>query len=55
MTWTETLFQNLLTIFILFSLFIILYLKMAKKTFPELIREIREVLSESPQIDGRIP
>ncbi len=41
-TWQQNLFSNLLTVFILFSLTLIVYLKMTRKTMVELIKEIRE-------------
>lgn len=41
MTFGENLFQNLLTIGILGTLALIIYLKMTKQTFIEFIRNIR--------------
>ena len=46
MTWSENLFSNLLTIFILLSLFIVIYLKITKKKFIDLIRGIKEMFSD---------
>jgi hypothetical protein len=43
MTWQSNLFNNLLVIFILSVLAIIIYCKVAKKTFGELIKEMREI------------
>ena len=48
MTWGENLFQNVLTVGILGSLVLIVYLKYTKKTFGELIREIRDFFREKP-------
>jgi len=41
----SALFDNLLTIFILLSLFIIIYCKIANKTLVDIFREIREAIS----------
>lgn len=46
MTWSENLMQNLLTIGILGSLVIIVYAKITKKTLGDMIREIREAMSD---------
>jgi len=39
---TENLFGNLLTAFILFALFVIVYCKMTNKTLKDVILEIKE-------------
>tara|TARA_R100000750_G_C2343899_1_gene95423 strand:- start:1446 stop:1592 length:147 start_codon:yes stop_codon:yes gene_type:complete len=44
------LFDNLLTVFILLSLVIIIYLKMAKKTITELISDLREAFSSQEEV-----
>jgi len=41
------LFDNLITVFILLTLALIIYLKVTKKTLPEFFREVREIMSES--------
>ena len=38
-----SLYENLLTAFILMGIFVLGYLRMTGKTFPELIREIKEI------------
>ncbi len=47
---TENLFSNLLTIFILLTLGLIIYLKMTKKTFIDFIREIREITKTDEEV-----
>ena len=42
----NNLFENLLVVFILGSLILMIYCKMAKKTLTEVIREIREGLAD---------
>lgn len=44
-----TLFDNLLTVFILLTLAIIIYLKMTNKTLIDFFREVRDILSESQE------
>jgi len=44
-----TLFDNLLTVFVLLSLAIIVYLKATNRTFLDLFRDIREILNESKE------
>ena len=43
--WQENLINNLIVFFILGSLIIIIYLKIAKKTIGEFIRDLREGMS----------
>jgi hypothetical protein len=42
-----TLFDNLLTVFILTVLALIIYLKVTNKTLVEFFREIREILADT--------
>lgn len=42
-----TLFDNLLTVFVLLGIAVILYLKSANRTLVDLFRDIREILSET--------
>jgi len=44
--WQQNLFNNLLVAFILFSLVVTIYCKMAKKTLLDLVRDIRGALSD---------
>ncbi len=46
MTWQENLVSNLLVFFILGSLFVIIYCKVAKKTLRDLIVDIRGGMSD---------
>jgi len=43
------LFDNLLTVFILVTLFLIIYLKITNKTLPDFIRELREIFSSAEE------
>jgi hypothetical protein len=43
------LFDNLLTIFILLTLALIIYLKVTHKTLPDFFREIREIMQDSQE------
>mgnify|MGYP003138440207 FL=1 len=52
----ENLYSNLLTVTILFGLTLIVYAKMAKKTLPEIIRDVREGFSDkSDEVYERVP
>lgn len=42
-----TLFDNLLTVFVLTVLALIIYLKVTNKTLVELFKEIREILADT--------
>jgi len=44
-----TLYDNLITLFVLLGLFLIIYLKVSKQTFPEFFRSIRELLTEEEE------
>jgi len=44
--WQENLFNNLLVVTIFLTLGITTYCKIAKKTLPDLIRELRESMAE---------
>lgn len=47
-----TLYENLLTAFILLGIFILGYLKMTGKTFPELAQEIKDIfIQEDVDLD----
>ena len=48
MTWGNNLFGNLLVIFILFSIFVIIYCKVKNKTLLDVIRELREGFKIEP-------
>ena len=39
------LFDNILTVFILVTLFLIIYLRVTNKTLPDFVRELREIFS----------
>ena len=49
MITAENLFSNLLTVSILLTLLIIVYLKMSHKTIVELIRDIRDGFSDGAE------
>jgi len=42
-----TLFDNLITVFVLLSLTVIVYLRATNRTLLDLFREIKEIISES--------
>jgi len=44
-----TLYENLLTAFILFGLFVLGYLKMKKITLMEMIQELKNIFSEKKE------
>jgi len=44
-----TLFDNLITVFVLMSLALIIYLRVTNKTLVDFFREVREILSESQE------
>jgi len=43
--WQENLFNNLIVVFVLLSLFIIIYCKVTHKTLLDIIKELKEGLS----------
>lgn len=51
MTWGGNLFQNLLTVGILAIMALMIYLRVAGKTFIEFLKEIREVFSGHGGVD----
>jgi len=44
MAWRENLFNNLIVVAVLGSLFVIVYCKVKKKTVGDLIKELREAM-----------
>ncbi len=47
-----TLYENLLTAFILMGIFVLGYLKMTGKTFPEMVQEIKSIfVNEEVDLD----
>jgi len=47
-----TLFDNLITVFVLVVLFLIIYLKVSHKTLPEFFRDIREIFANTEEEVG---
>ena len=45
----ENLYSNLLTVGILFTLLVIVYAKMAKKTLVDIIRDMRDAFSDKTE------
>ena len=51
MAWQNNLFSNLLTVFILFTISLIAYLKFTQQTFGDLIRNIKDFFTEgTPEV-----
>lgn len=51
MTWAaENLFQNILSLGVLFFLFLIIYMKIRGRTFLDLMRDIRDLFSGPKEI-----
>ena len=44
-----SLFDNLITVFVLVTLALIIYLRVTNKTLVDFFREIREIISESQE------
>lgn len=44
MAWQDNLFNNLIVVAVLFTLFVIVYCKIKKKTVGDLIKELREAI-----------
>lgn len=49
--WQQNLINNLITVSILFSLFVIIYCKVKDITALEFFKEIKEILSPSEALD----